>query len=254
MPVVLAESLCQFDRLMSTEAIVPHFQPIVQLASGDVIGFEILARSEVHGLEMPGPMFQMAERLGQEVQLSGMLRRAGVIAARGLAGHGTYFLNTHPKELGTPQLNSSLEEIRRLAPDLKIMLEVHEGALANEKMLLELRDLAHALDMNLAFDDFGAGQARLDELARVGPDCVKFDRCLVRELHKATNERRLVTARLVEMVRELGIVTLAEGVEVEAEAEVCHEIGFDLAQGFFFGRPMPSRRAKKAVAEPAQWR
>src|SRR5688572_4516983 len=110
MPVVLAESLCQFDRLMSTEAIVPHFQPIVQLASGDVIGFEILARSDVHGLEMPGPMFQMAERLGQEVQLSSMLRRAGVYAASPLAGHGTYFLNTHPKELGTPQLINSLKE------------------------------------------------------------------------------------------------------------------------------------------------
>jgi EAL domain-containing protein (putative c-di-GMP-specific phosphodiesterase class I) len=190
-------------------------------------------------LEMPATMFQMAEQLGQEVSLSAMLRRVGVTNARQFPGRPDIYLNTHPKELGTTQLSSSLAEIRRLAPGLRITIEVHEGAVADEKALLDLRAAARHLDMQLAYDDFGAGQARLDELARVAPDCVKFDMRLIRGLHQATNERRLVTARLVELVRDLGIVPLAEGIEVPEEAAACREIGFELGQGYFFGRPQP---------------
>jgi EAL domain-containing protein (putative c-di-GMP-specific phosphodiesterase class I) len=62
---------------------------------------------------------------------------------------------------------------------------------------------------------------------------------LVRDLDRATAERRLVTARLVELVRELAIVPLAEGVETEREAAACREIGFELAQGYYFGGPAP---------------
>jgi EAL domain-containing protein (putative c-di-GMP-specific phosphodiesterase class I) len=102
--------------------------------------------------------------------------------------------------------------------------------------------------MQLAYDDFGAGQSRLDELARVAPDSVKFDMRLVRDLHQATAERRLVTARLVELIRELGITPLAEGVESEAEADACEEIGFELAQGYFFGRPMPAAAYKPGAS------
>jgi EAL domain-containing protein (putative c-di-GMP-specific phosphodiesterase class I) len=93
--------------------------------------------------------------------------------------------------------------------------------------------------MQLAYDDFGAGQARLDELARVAPDCVKFDMRLIRDLDQAPAERRIVTERLVALVRELGSVPLAEGVESQAEAEACAQIGFELAQGYYFGRPAP---------------
>jgi EAL domain-containing protein (putative c-di-GMP-specific phosphodiesterase class I) len=237
LPIVLAESLCQFDRLMSEEAIIPHYQPIVRLAGGEVLGYELLARSALPGLQMPDAMFKMAERLGQEIQLSVMLRRVGVVAARKLPGQPLLFLNTHPKELGKPELQSSIEEIRRLAPDLRLTIEVHESAVANEKILLELRHIARSQEMLLAFDDFGAGRARLDELARVAPDFVKFDRCLVRDLPKASDERLLVTARLVTLVRDLGIIPLAEGIETPAEATACRDLGFELAQGFHFGHP-----------------
>jgi len=149
------------------------------------------------------------------------------------------YLNTHPKELGTPELFHSLEDIRRLAPAQPITVEVHEAAVTDERVLLDLRQVARNLDMRLAYDDFGAGQSRLDELARVAPDCVKFDMRLIRDLHQAKAERRLVTARLVELVRDLGITPLAEGVECEAEAATCKDVGFELAQGYLFGRPAP---------------
>jgi EAL domain-containing protein (putative c-di-GMP-specific phosphodiesterase class I) len=197
------------------------------------------ARSSLSGLENPAAMFAAAERLNQEVALSVMLRREGVRAAQQLTGCPMLYVNTHPKELGTRELLDSLSEIRRLAPRQPITIEVHEAAVADERALLELRQAARSWDMQLAYDDFGAGQSRIDELARVAPDCVKFDMRLIRDLHQASAERRLVTARLVELVRDLGITPLAEGVENEAEAIACEDLGFDLAQGYFFGRPAP---------------
>jgi EAL domain-containing protein (putative c-di-GMP-specific phosphodiesterase class I) len=235
----VVESLCQFDRLMSERAIVPHFQPIVNLASGDVVGFELLARSTLPGLENPAAMFQAAERLNQEVALSVMLRHEGGLAGRQLPGRPMIYVNTHPKELGGAELIRSLEELRAAAPDLRLTIEVHEGSVDDEGSLLKLREEARRLNMQLAYDDFGVGQGRLDELARIAPDCVKFDMRLVRDLHRATSERRLVTARLVELALDLGIVPLAEGVECEGEAAACREIGFELAQGYLFGRPQP---------------
>jgi EAL domain-containing protein (putative c-di-GMP-specific phosphodiesterase class I) len=224
---------------MSQQAVVPHFQPIVMLAGRQVVGYELLARSSLAGLENPAAMFAAAERLNQEVALSIMLRREGVRAAQQLAGRPMLYVNTHPKELGTRELLESLAEIRSQAPHQPITIEVHEAAVADERALLELRQAARGWEMQLAYDDFGAGQSRIDELARVAPDCVKFDMRLIRDLHQASAERRLVTARLVELVRDLGITPLAEGVENEAEAIACEELGFDLAQGYLFGRPAP---------------
>jgi EAL domain-containing protein (putative c-di-GMP-specific phosphodiesterase class I) len=243
-PLKLVASLCQFDNMMSERAVVPHFQPIVELFSGRIMGFEHLARGCLPGLETPDAMFQAAEKIGQEVPLSIMLRHEGVLAAKQFAGRPTWFFNTHAKEVGTPELLAALKDVRAIAPDQDIAIEVHEAAVADEQRLWALRQTAHRLNMKLAYDDFGAGQARLDELARVAPDFVKFDMRLVRDLHRATSERRLVTSRLVELVRELGIVPLAEGVECEAEAEACRDLGFELAQGYHFGRPQPLAQAK----------
>jgi len=236
---VIVESLCQFDRLMSERAVVPNFQPVVRLADRQVVGYEMLARGGLSGLEGPGAMFQAAQRLGQEVELSILLRREGVRAGRRLPGLPRLYLNTHPAELASPALVPSLREIRQLAPKQPMTIEVHEAAVAKVEDLLELREVCRGLDMQLAYDDFGAGQARLDELARVAPDCVKFDMRLIRDLHEAPAERRLVTERLVALVRDLGIVPLAEGVEKQAEADACLEVGFELGQGYFFGRPAP---------------
>ena len=102
-----------------------------------------------------------------------------------------------------------------------------------------LHDQLKEMNMGLAYDDFGAGQARLMELIEVKPDYVKFDIQLIRDLHKATRQHRQVVTMLVNMVRYLDVQTVAEGIECEEEAEVCCQMGFDFAQGFYFGKPQP---------------
>ena len=86
------------------------------------------------------------------------------------------FLNTHPAELAKPGLVESLEELRALAPNLDLTLEIHESALAQPDSMGALRDRLSEINVGLAYDDFGAGQARLLELAEAPPHYLKFDR------------------------------------------------------------------------------
>ena len=89
----------------------------------------------------------------------------------------------------------------------------------------------------MAYDDFGAGQARLIDLIEVPPDYLKFDICLVRDIHNGSEQRRGMLETLVRMAHDLGVAVLAEGIECEAEGQVCHRLGFDYAQGYHYGRP-----------------
>ncbi len=100
-----------------------------------------------------------------------------------------------------------------------------------------LRDRLAAMGVKLAYDDFGTGQARLLELAEAPPDYLKFDRRFVTGIDQAPASRRRLVASLVAAARELLVQTVAEGVETPAEAEVCERLGFNLAQGYHFGRP-----------------
>ncbi len=235
-----AQSLCQFDRLMNQRAVTPHFQPIVELATRNIVGFEALARSALSGLEQPRLMFAVAEKFDQQCELSEMLRVEGVLAGAALANRPAIFVNTHPAEIVTPRLLESIRRLRARFPRQKLVIEIHEAAATDSNALLEFRRMLRELDMQLAFDDFGAGQARLLELTEIAPEFVKFDIDLIRGIDAADSRRQTTLAALVRMVADLGIVTLAEGIETEAEARKCREFGFSLAQGYLFGRPAPA--------------
>ena len=88
-------------------------------------------------------------------------------------------------------------------------------------------------------DSFGAGQARLLELAEYPPDFLKFDMSLVRGIDVAPESRQRMLTSLVSVARDMLVYTVAEGVETAEEADVCMRIGFTHAQGYFFGRPRP---------------
>ncbi len=237
-----ALSLVQFDRLMQHRSVVPHFQPIVGLPNLEVIGYEVLGRSRHYGLESPKDMFLAASQLNQEGELSELLRCVGISEGNSLAGNPTLFLNTHPVELVTCGLLDSLETLRRDFPKQNITLEVHEAAVTDVNMMQKLQERLTELDMKLAYDDFGAGETRLVQLANVSADCVKFDMHMIRNIHLASPRQRQLLTTLVGMVRDFGSVALAEGVETEAEHEVCYKIGFELGQGYFYGKPQPMQQ------------
>jgi EAL domain-containing protein (putative c-di-GMP-specific phosphodiesterase class I) len=233
-----ALALIQFDKLITERAVVPHVQPIVEINSQETVGYEILGRSRLFGLASPEAMFTAAAVLDLEAELSRILRYEGILHSCHLPGNPLLFVNTHPSEMAEPGLlEFSLRELRELAPDTQIVLEIHERAVAVIAQMRELQAALASMNILLAYDDFGAGQARLVELVEVPPAYLKFDLKLVHNIHHATQERQRMLASLVQMVRELGIFALAEGVETQEEHQVCQQMGFQFAQGFFFGRP-----------------
>jgi EAL domain-containing protein (putative c-di-GMP-specific phosphodiesterase class I) len=233
-----ALSLIQFDKLMSDRAVVPHFQPIIDIRSGKVVGYEVLGRSNLFGLKTPRDMFLAASQLDLEAELSTMLRLAGLECAPQQDQTLSLYLNTHPAEIVTAGLLDSLIELRKSFPGQAITLEVHEAAATDLASMKELKRRLHDVGIKLAYDDFGVGQSRLVELAEVSPDVVKFDMQLIRDIHLAPPRQQQMVAKLVQMVRELGSASLAEGVETEPEHRCCTEMGFELGQGYYYGKPM----------------
>ena len=208
--------LLQLDRLMSDHAVVPFFQPIVNIADQSVAGFEVLGRSRLFGLNTPAAMFKAAAQLDLESQLSRVLRDVGGAKGATLPGDPLLFLNTHPKEVGNADLLTSISELRKKFPAQRFVLEIHEAVVTEPDSVKDLVSLLRDLNIGLAYDDFGAGQARLLELAEHPPDYLKFDIKLVHEIHAAPASRQHLLKSLVDMVRSMQIVPLAEGVECEA--------------------------------------
>jgi len=246
-----AMALVQFDTLMAERAVVPHFQPIVRMNSLQDFGYEVLVRSRMVGLQTPDAMFRAAAQLNLEVELSRMIRWEAIQVSATLPKLPHLFVNTHAAELVRPGLIDSMRACRELQPTQPLTLEIHEAAVTNPQDMAELRAALNDLQIGLAYDDFGAGQNRLAELVEVPPDYLKFDMSLIRDIHQASSMRQQVLATLVQMARELGIVTLAEGIESEGEASVCRQLGFDLAQGFLYGHPVPISASQLAVGHTA---
>ena len=245
----LAEDVCdqalalvQFDRLMEKRLVTPFFQPIVSMDGGCILGYEVLARSQMFGLETSAALFGAASKLNLEVELSQMMRWEGIREGMMLPVPSQIYVNTHPLELGRPGLLESMAQVRSMTLDLPITLEIHESAITSAKEMFDIKSRLRELNIQIAYDDFGSGQNRLAELCNAAPDVIKFDMGLIRDIDKAPPERIKVLGSLVRMVLDLGVVALAEGIENEAEAKVCQELGFTMAQGYYFGRPAPIRK------------
>jgi EAL domain-containing protein (putative c-di-GMP-specific phosphodiesterase class I) len=233
-----ALSLIQFDKLMTERAVVPHFQPIVSMRSQQPFGYEILGRSRLFGLTDPQSMFGAAAVLNLESELSRIFREEGLAAGAILPEQHLLFANTHPNEIEEPELlEFSLRELRESSPLRPMVLEIHEKTATQTQPMRELRAKLNDLNIGLAYDDFGAGQARLIELVEVPPDYLKFDMALVQNIHAASIERQKMVERLVQMTAELGIIPLAEGIETREDHEVCAQMGFLCGQGYYYGRP-----------------
>jgi EAL domain-containing protein (putative c-di-GMP-specific phosphodiesterase class I) len=228
--------------LLGQGAVTMVFQPIVDVPTGEVCACEALGRGRHPGLpESPIDLFEIAGQLGPDAQtdLSRLFRRRAVETVKDLPEPPVLFLNTHPVELERPGLVESLEELRNLAPGVDLVLEIHESALAQTDFIVWLRTRLMEINVGLAYDDFGAGQARLFELAEAPPHYLKFDRRFVTGLDHAPVSRQRLVASLVAAARELLVRTVAEGVETAEEAAACMRAGFTHAQGYHFARPGP---------------
>jgi EAL domain-containing protein (putative c-di-GMP-specific phosphodiesterase class I) len=226
--------------LIAQSRVTAVFQPIVRLDTGERVGYEALGRG-THDKLSPNPkeLFYLAEKCKLAKELSRLFRRVAVREAVNLPNKPFVFYNFHPWEIKEKSYLDSLQEhVKNLSGQCQMVLEVHEDCVANVPILSEFRDELRAMDIRLAYDDFGSGQARLTELTDCPPDFIKLDFKLVREIHKARPRQEIIRA-LGRVCNDLGVQIIAEGVESQEEADVCLELGCHWSQGFLFGQPQP---------------
>jgi len=224
--------------LIDTCAVEILFQPIVDLPTRAALAYEALARGTHPELSTnPAALLALAERCDLVVELSRMFARQAVRSSTRLPAGTKVFVNMHPQELSHPDLLDALTELAGLSSrEHRVVLEIAEASVTDVSAMGRNREVFSSLGLQFAYDDFGAGQARLIELTDIPPDYLKFDKTMVEGIETAAPRREMVGA-LLRVVRRLGVRVIAEGVETELVASICQKLGCDLGQGYLFGRP-----------------
>jgi PAS domain S-box-containing protein len=217
-----------------------HAQPIVDLATMEVVQHELLLRmrSPAGDLIAPGEFLPAAERYGTIREIDRWVVARGTELA---AGGMDVEINLSGVSMGDPAL---IEEIDRAlertgADPASLVFEITETSAIEEiETARRLAERLRARGCRFALDDFGTGFAGISSLKALPLDYLKIDREFVRDLCDSETDRHVIDATLT-LARGFGLKTIAEGVEDEATLDVLRSLGVDFAQGYFLGRPGP---------------
>jgi diguanylate cyclase (GGDEF)-like protein/PAS domain S-box-containing protein len=250
----------ELDRILAGADIVAVYQPIVDVASGDVVAYEALARGpEGSALHRPDRLFAAARAAGRTVELDWACRIAAVRGALdvGLGRVASLFVNVEPVAIGTPCPPAHAGPWERAQRELDLVLEITERAVtARPAELIQTIADARGAGHGIALDDLGADVRSLALLPLVEPDVVKLDLRLVQD-RPSTDQAAIVSAVAAERERT-GAQVLAEGIEDDAHLAIARTLGATLGQGWHFGRPgplptaagKPSRVRRTVAASP----
>jgi diguanylate cyclase (GGDEF)-like protein len=245
------------------EGLVLHYQPLVRLRTGEIVGAEALVRwQDGERLVPPGDFLPLAERTGLMAPLSEWViaeacRQATLWRGRQLDLYVS--INLPPSFWQPTAMRHVLATIESfgLNPN-RLMIEITESAMTlepptnMEPMLAEL----HRRGLRLAIDDFGSGHSSLSRLNQMRVSTLKIDRSFVQGLPHDPSAAALVSS-IIQLARNLGLQPLAEGIETEQQRAFFLAHGCELGQGFHFGRPVhpaeiePLYRASRAAKSAA---
>jgi len=225
-------------QLVSQELVAIVFQSIVDLRTGAIIGFEALGRGSHHQLhQSPIKLFQIAEKCEMEGDLCRLFRTQAMKIGASLPPRFRLFINFHPSQLTRSDSLDSLNQLsRQNGGRHQLVIEVSEQSKTSLAQLRLIKRKLQELGIELAYDDFGVGQARLLEIAECPPHFLKLDRDLVQAMQDSETSREMVRAFL-KAIAGKGVRVIAEGIECEQAAEVCLQNGCHLGQGFLYGYP-----------------
>jgi EAL domain-containing protein (putative c-di-GMP-specific phosphodiesterase class I) len=238
-----------------------HYQPILELETGRVIGFEALIRWQhpERGLIAPIEFIGLAEETGLIVpigfavmreafgQVAAWSRREDVRAAGGL----TVAVNLSARQLAAPGLVGTVAEvIASSGIDVdNVWLEITESVLLTDakSTLVALRAL-RSIGVHLTVDDFGTGYSSLTYLQRFPVEGLKIDRSFVDGLGIEANDTTIVDT-LVHLGHSLGLTVVAEGLETPLQLNHLRQLGCDNAQGYLLSRPLPANAVEDELSE-----
>jgi len=240
------------------QQLAAHYQPLVTLPEGRVVGFEALARWS-HGGQMisPAEFIPIAEESGLIVQLGAFMLDEGcrqlARMRRGLPGGEALYMsvNLSARQVREGDIVDTVAEAleRHHLPGEALWLEITESVLMEDSLTTaSVMAGLRALDVRLSVDDFGTGFSSLSYLKRFPVSQVKIDRSFVSGLGQHEWDSSLVSA-IIAMAGALGLSTTAEGVETVEQARQLHHLGCRQAQGFLYSKAVPASEVTAVVME-----
>ncbi|WP_262281515.1 EAL domain-containing protein [Micromonospora sp. MA102] len=227
--------------------ITMYYQPQIAIATGEVVGVEALLRwrHPRRGMVDPGELIQVAEqsavmRLLTRRVVDDVVEQVAKWSAAGVTLRAA--LNVSVRDLHTGEIADQIAD--RLAryglPPDRLQVEITEGALmADPRRVLASITQLHRIGVGIALDDFGTGYSSLQHLRRLPLSEVKVDRSFVLGMADDADDAAIVRS-MIELAGALGLRVVAEGVEDERTWRLLHAAGCDVAQGWFYARPMPA--------------
>jgi diguanylate cyclase (GGDEF)-like protein len=242
---LLAELRCA----VSEDELVMHYQPVVDLLSGDVLGVEALVRWQhpVEGLLAPDQFIPLAESSGFIHELTNHVLNLSLEQARTWSDSGSP-LSVSVNLSARCLLDSTLPETVRIAlertgvPAGLLVLEITESAIMADPVRAgEVIGRLHSLGVLLSIDDFGTGYTSMSYLRDLPVDELKIDRSFVTHMLASTKDAVIVQTS-IDLARRLGMRAIAEGVEDESTWHALQSLDCDAAQGYWFSRALPSEQ------------
>jgi PAS domain S-box-containing protein len=245
-------SMAEIRRGLDECEFFPVFQPLVELRTGHLAGFEVLARWRLPSGEivMPDNFIPAVERAGMINDLTASILQQAFACAP-ISDHAVKLaVNLSATQLLHPDLPELLRATAQEGgfPLDRLTLEITESALVDDlkkacKSALALK----ALRCRLALDDFGTGYSSLTHLHALPFDELKVDRSFVSSMVERRESREIV-ASVIGLGQSLGLATAAEGVETPEQADMLFWMGCDLAQGWHYGRPVPAEQLREVIS------
>jgi diguanylate cyclase (GGDEF)-like protein/PAS domain S-box-containing protein len=242
---------------MAADELRLHYQPVVDIGSGDVCGVEALLRwpHSKRGLVPPTEFISIAEESGLIIPLGEWVLRKALADAARWPEHVRIAVNLSPVQFRSRDLAQTVIAAcaaARVAPS-RLELEVTEAAfLAATKEVLATLDQLRALGIKIVMDDFGTGYSSLNYLRRFHFDKIKIDRSFVRDLSEEGNLSAVIVEAVVRLARALDVTTTAEGVETVAQLDIIRAAGVTEMQGWLYSPARPLEEIDALLAARAR--
>ena len=246
-------------RAVERSELLLHYQPVIDLRNGTVVGSEALLRWDhpEQGLVYPDRFIPVAEESGLIIPIGAWVMREACRQLRTWEQQHWHRpamdrvkVNLSARQISHPDLVGTVERVLRDTelPAGRLTLEITESALMHDarsalRVLRALKDLG----VSLAIDDFGTGYSSLSYLQRFPLDVLKVDKSFVSELGVDPGGAGIVSA-VLGLAKSLGLEVVAEGVETDAQLTELRRLGCDFAQGYLFSRPVPAAEFARLVA------